>query len=94
MTAEFWVVQASFTTPIQIDTTAASMLWLLPLVASIAIVYKATKVHAIRWKSFLRESAVLFGSIIVFIVAATFVIQAISWLVTELLPRLQGGPSF
>ena len=94
MTAETWVLLASFTTPIQIDTTASSMLWLLPLVASIAVVYKATKVHTIKWKSFLREVAVLFGSIIVFIIAATLIIQAVAWLVTEQLPRLLGGPSF
>ncbi len=94
MTTETWVLLASFTAPIQIDTTPASMLWLLPLVASISIVYKATKVHTIRWKSFLRETAVLFGSIIVFIVAATLVIQTVTWLVTEQLPHLAGGPSF
>jgi hypothetical protein len=94
MTAETSLLLASFTTPIQIDTTAASMLWLLPLVAAIAIVYKATKVHTIKWNSFLRETALLFGSIIVFVIAATLVIQAVDWLVTEQLPRLLGGPSF
>lgn len=94
MTAETAVLWASFTTPIRIDTTAASMLWLLPLVASIAIVYKATKVHAIRWRPFLKETAVLFGSIIVFILAAALVIEAVAWVVTEQLPRLLGGPSF
>jgi hypothetical protein len=70
------------------------MLWLIPLVASIAIVYKATKVHAIRWKSFLRETAVLFGSIIIFIIAATLIIQTVAWLATEQLPELLGGSSF
>jgi hypothetical protein len=94
MTAETCVLLASFTTPIRVDTTAASMLWLLPLVAAIAIVYKATKVHAIRWKPFLRETAVLFGSILVFMAVATLVIQAIAWFVTEQLPGLSGGPSF
>ncbi|MBN1360236.1 MAG: hypothetical protein JW993_06580 [Sedimentisphaerales bacterium] len=94
MTSELWGLLGSFTTPIQIDTTASSMLWLVPLVASIAIVYKATKVYTIRWKAFLRESAVLFGSIMVFIIAAALIIQAVAWLVTEQLPRLLGGPSF
>ena len=94
MTAATWIMLASFATPIRIDTTAASMLWLLPLVAAIAIVYKATKVDRIKWKSFARESAVLFGSILVFIVVATIVIQAIAWFVTEQLPGLWGGPSF
>jgi hypothetical protein len=94
MTVATWTLLASFSTPIRIDTTAASMLWLLPLVASIAIVYKATKVDRIRLKSFARETAVLFGSILVFIVVATLVIQAIAWFVTEQLPGLMGGPSF
>lgn len=94
MTASIWMLLAGFTTPIRIDTTAASMLWLLPLVATLAIVYKATKVHTIRWKSFLRETAVLFGSIIVFIIIAALVIQTVAWLATEQLPRLLGGPSF
>ena len=94
MTAATWILLASFTTPMRIDTTAASILWLLPLVAALAIVYKATKVHNIRWKSFLRETAVLFGSILVFVVVATLVIQAVSWLVSEQLPHLLGGPSF
>jgi len=43
---------------------------LLPLVASIAVVYKATKVYKVRPYPFLRESAVLFGSILVFILVA------------------------
>jgi hypothetical protein len=60
----------SFTTPMQIETNPASMLWLLPLVVSISVVYKATKVYKVRPWPFARESAVLFGSIIVFIVVA------------------------
>lgn len=94
MTAPIWMLLAGFTTPIQIDTTPASMLWLLPLVAALAVVYKATKVHTIRWKSFLRETAILFGSIIVFIIIAALVVQTVAWLATEQLPRLLGGPSF
>ena len=85
---------ASFTTPIQIDTTAIGILWLIPLVATIAVVYKATKVYVIRWSAFLRECAVLFGSILVFIIGAAIIIQVVAWLATEQLPRLLGGPSF
>ena len=94
MIAETFGMLASFTTPIQIDTTAAGMLWLVPLVATISIVYKATKVHSIRWPSFAKECAVLFGSILVFIVGAALVIQVVAWLATEQLPHLLGGPSF
>lgn len=94
MIAETCGILASFTTPIQIDTTAVGMLWLIPLVATIAVVYKATKVYTIRWPAFLRESVVLFGSILVFILGAVLVIQAIAWVATEQLPRLLGGPTF
>jgi hypothetical protein len=83
-------VLGSFGTPMQIDTTSASMLWLLPLVAAIAIVYKATKVSAIRPRSFLRECAVLFGSIMVFVIVAALILFAIAWIITEQLPKLLG----
>ena len=70
MTVSIFHILASFSTPIQIDTTAASMLWLVPLVASIAVVYKATKVYQIKPLAFTKECAGLFASIIVFIVVA------------------------
>src|SRR5512146_3001212 len=84
----------SFTTPMQIDTTPASMLWLLPLVVSIAVVYKATKVHQVRPWPFARESAVLFGSIVVFIVVAAIILYAITWVVTEQLPPFLNPSTF
>jgi hypothetical protein len=85
---------ASFTTPMNIGTDPASMLWLLPLVASIAVVYKATKVYAVRPWPFAKESAVLFGSIVVFIVVAAIILYGITWIVTEQLPSLLGKSTF
>ncbi len=87
-------ILASFTTPMRINTDPASMLWLIPLVASIAIVYKATKVHRIKPLPFARESAVLFGSIMVFIIVAAVILWGIAWLVTERLPGLLNPSSF
>jgi len=87
-------IMASFTTPIQIDTTAASMLWLLPLVVAIAVVYKATKVHTIRLRPFARETALLIGSILVFISIAALVLHGIAWFVTEQLPAITGSSAF
>ena len=84
----------SFTTPMQIDTNPASMLWLLPLVVSISVVYKATKVYKVRPWPFARESAVLFGSIIVFIVVAAAILYTITWIVTEQLPALLNPSAF
>lgn len=85
---------ASFTAPIQIDTNPASMLWLLPLVVAIAVVYKATKVHKIQLRPFARETAVLIGSILVFIGVAALVLHGIAWFVTEQLPGLAGSSAF
>ena len=85
---------ASFTTPMRIDTNEASMLWLLPLVATIAIVYKATKVSRIRPWPFAKETAGLFGSILVFIVVAALILYGMAWIVTGELPRLLNHSTF
>ena len=84
----------SFTTPMRINTNPASILWLLPLVVSISVVYKATKVYKVRLWPFARESAVLFGSIVVFIVVAAIILYGITWIVTEQLPALLNKSTF
>jgi len=71
----------TFTTPEKIGTTPQSMLWLLPLAASIAVVYKATKVPKIILRSFLKETVVLFGSIIIFIGVAALVLYTLAWII-------------
>jgi hypothetical protein len=76
-------IMASFTIPEQISTTPQSMLWLLPLVASIAIVYKATKLPEIKAANFIKESVVLFGSIVIFMFATALILYTIAWLVLE-----------
>ena len=80
-TASF--ILASFTIPQQISTTPQSMLWLLPLVAAISIVYKATKLPEIKAANFIKEAVLLFGSIIVFMFVTAFILYAIAWLVIE-----------
>lgn len=76
-------IMASFTIPEQISTTPQSMLWLLPLVAAIAIVYKATKLPEIKAANFIKESVLLFGSIVVFMFVTAFVLYSVAWLVLE-----------
>jgi len=88
------ILLASFTTPMHIDTDPVSVLWLLPLVASIAVVYKATKVHRIRPYPFFKESAVLFGSILVFIIVAALILYGVAWIVTDRLPVILNKPAF
>ncbi len=76
-------IMASFTIPERIGVDPQSTLWLLPLVAAIAIVYKTTKMPRIRAAHFLREVVVLFGSIIVFMMITALALCALAWLITE-----------
>ena len=76
-------IMANFTTPEHIGVTPHSMLWLLPLVASISIVYKATKLPEIRFVHFVKESVILFGSIVIFMAITALVLVAMAWLITE-----------
>jgi hypothetical protein len=84
----------SFTTPMRIGTDPASMLWLVPLVATISIVYKTTKVSSVRLWPFTKETAALFGSIIVFILVAAVILYGLAWIVTGQLPALLNSSAF
>jgi hypothetical protein len=84
-----WML-ASFVQPEQIGTTPQSMLWMLPLTAAIAIVYKATKVHSVEPKAFAKETALLFGSIAVFMALAAAILCAIAWFFNTQWPKLLG----
>lgn len=64
------MILAGFLSPIDIPTTPASMLWMFPLILSIVIVYKATKLRAIFPKKFIREVVILFFTISIFLVLA------------------------
>jgi len=77
------LVMATFTTPEKISANPQSILWLLPLVAAIAIVYKATKVPEIKFAHFIKEAMILFGSIVVFMFIAALALCALAWLITE-----------
>ncbi len=83
MTTMTALLLANFTTPERIGVDPQSMLWLLPLVASIAIVYKATKVPKITAVNFLKETVVLFGSIVIFMIITALVLCASAWFITE-----------
>lgn len=76
-------VIATFTTPENVGVNPQSMLWLLPLAGAIAVVYKATKVPKIKAVSFLKESVILFGSIIVFMFVTALVLFSLTWLITQ-----------
>lgn len=79
----FISILANFLSPERIGTNPQSILWLLPLVLSIAVVYKATKVPTIKASHFIKESVLLFGSIIVFMLVTALVLYALARLITE-----------
>jgi len=78
-----FLIFATFTAPETIRTNPTAMLWLLPLAASIAITYKATKLPKITPLNFIKEAAILFGSIVVFVIIIIFVLYALARLITE-----------
>ena len=76
------ILVASFTSPEPIQTSPQSLLLLLPLVAAIAIVYKATKMPTITTSGFLKEAIGLFGSIVIFIGITAIVLYALAWFIS------------
>jgi len=74
---------AAFTAPEDIKVNLQSMLWMLPLAAAIAIIYKATKLPKITARLFIKETVVLFASIVVFIIAAAAVLWFVTYLAIE-----------
>lgn len=76
-------VLATFSVPENIGTTPASMLWMLPLLASIAVIYKANKLRVMFWKVFVRESAFLFAFLCGFMILAIIVLNLVVWLITQ-----------
>ncbi len=79
MTDEMTNLLASFMRPIEIGTTPATLLWMFPLLAAISLVYKATKMRVLFWKRFLREVAVLFMTVSLFMVITAFALSGIVW---------------
>ena len=75
------VAIATFSLPHNITTSASMTLWLLPLAASIAVIYKVLKLPKIKPVNFIKETAVLFGSIMVFLVVSAVVLFLVAWLV-------------
>jgi hypothetical protein len=74
-------IMAQFRVPDDIGTNPQSLLLLLPLLAAIAVVYKATKVPKVTVGSFIKETVVLFASIFVFMVITALVLAAVAWLI-------------
>lgn len=66
----FKYILAGFTTPVHIGSTAAALLWALPLLAVISIVYKTLKLEEVKFADFVKQVSLLFGSILIFMILA------------------------
>jgi hypothetical protein len=75
-------MMATFTTPETIGTDVKSFFWLLPLAVAVATVYKALKAGKISALNFIKEIAILFVTIILFMAAVAAVLFAITRIVT------------
>jgi hypothetical protein len=69
--------------PQEIGTTRQSLLLLLPIVASIAVIYKATKVPQMSFGNFIKETLILFLSIMAFLLFIAMILAAIAYFVTR-----------
>ena len=77
------IIMASFAVPEKIGVTPQSILWLLPLIAAIVIVYKTTKMPEIKIANFVKEVVILSGSIAVFMIVTALALYALAWLIVE-----------
>ncbi len=78
-----FLLTATFIAPQTIRTNPALMLWMLPLAASIAVIYKATKLRTITPANFIKEAVILFASIVVLVTLIILALYALEWLITE-----------
>jgi hypothetical protein len=75
-------ILASFTVPEYIGTNPQSMLWMLPLVMALTIVYKSTKMPIIKARPFIKE-VIVTSSVIIFVYTiAAIVLLILTWLIT------------
>ncbi len=79
----FPLILAGFFAPVDIGTTPFSLLWMFPLLLSIAVVYKATRLRVLFWKAFSLEVLVLFLTLSGFMILAGVVLNLIVWLITS-----------
>jgi hypothetical protein len=74
---------AGFMAPEEIGTTRQSLFLVLPIIAAIAIIYKATKVPRVSIFNFIKETFILFLSITAFLVLIALILAAVARFVTQ-----------
>ena len=80
--SDLFSLLATFTAPENIGTTPLSLLWMFPLLGSVSIIYKATKMRVIFSVKFLREISVLFLSISIFMILVAAALHIVVWFLT------------
>jgi len=78
------VLAARFSQPLNIPTSAFSLLWALPICLSIAAVYKAIKLETVQPALFVREMLLLFVTIVGFLLVVAIVLLSVAWLAGQL----------
>ena len=79
---ELGTVVATFTAPENIAMDVKSLLWIFPLLLSVAIIYKATKVRVIFLRRFFREVVILFCTLSVVIILIAALLHVGVWILT------------
>lgn len=64
--------------PVEIPTTPVSLLWALPLCLAISVVYKAVKLETFTPALVVKEVALLFITIIGFLILVALILLAIA----------------
>ena len=83
MIQNIYNIAATFTAPEQIGVDPKMMLWMFPLLASIAIVYKATKLRVLFLGKFFKEAAILFCTLSLFMVLLGIALHIVVKVLTE-----------
>ena len=79
---ELGIVVATFAAPEYIAMDVKSLLWVFPLLASVAIIYKATKMRVIFLRRFFREVVILFCTLSVVIILIAALLHVGVWILT------------
>jgi hypothetical protein len=62
--------------------TAGSLLWIFPLLASVAFIYKATKMRVIFLRRFFRDVAILFCTLSIVMILVAVILHIIVRILT------------
>lgn len=77
------MILASFTSPMHIGTTPVSLLFMFPLLLSVALIYKATRLKVMFMGKFFREVAGLFLTLSGFMIVAAVGLNILVWFLTS-----------